>query len=262
MKRYQRSFRFVFGAAALGLMIFLLAPLLQTVVSTNWLDFYFALQDEQLLRSIRVTFGAALLATILGLIGGVPLAFLLARRVFRGRRLVQAFVNLPVIIPHTAAGVSLLLVFGRYGWLGRGFGALGITFTDSIAGITVAMAFVSLPYLVNAAREAFAMTSEELELAATVDGASAWQAFWLVTLPQAWRGILSGAVMMWARGVSEFGAIVILAYHPKVVPVLVYERFESFGLSAALPVALFLLIIALVVFGLLNFVILPGDKKQ
>ncbi len=116
------------------------------------------------------------------------------------------------------------------------------------------MAFVGLPFLVNAAREAFALVDPEYELAALADGASPWQAFWHVTLPQAWRGVLTGALMMWARGVSEFGAVVILAYHPKVVPVLVYERFEGFGLAAAQPVAVVLIVSALLVFVLLNLV--------
>jgi molybdate/tungstate transport system permease protein len=90
--------------------------------------------------------------------------------------------------------------------------------------------------------------------AALVDGASPWQAFWYVMLPQAWPGVLACALMMWARGVSEFGAVVILAYHPKVVPVLVYERFEGFGLAAAQPLALLLILSALLVFVLLNTV--------
>jgi molybdate/tungstate transport system permease protein len=82
-----------------------------------------------------------------------------------------------------------------------------------------------------------------------------------VTLPLAWRGVLGGAVMMWARGISEFGAVVILAYHPKIVPVLVYERFEGFGLSAALPVAVLLILTVLVVFGLLRLALLPENKE-
>ena len=90
------------------------------------------------------------------------------------------------------------------------------------------------------------------ELAALADGASRWQAFGHVALPLAWPGVLSGALMMWARGVSEFGAVVILAYHPKVVPVLVYERFEGFGLSAAQPVAAILIFAALLAFVALN----------
>ncbi len=262
MKRYRRSLLAVFGSASVLLVIFMLAPLVQTLLGTNWRDFLTAFTDEELIRSTKVTFGSALLATGFGLPGGISLAYLLARRSFRGRRLVQALINLPVIIPHTAAGIALLMVFGRFGWLGRALAPFGITFTDSIAGITVAMAFVSIPYLVNSARESFSMTSQELELAAMVDGASPWQVFWLVTLPQAWRGVLAGAVMMWARGVSEFGAIVILAYHPKVLPVLVYERFASFGLSAAIPATAFLLLVALFVFGVLNFVIMPHHENR
>jgi len=92
---------------------------------------------------------------------------------------------------------------------------------------------------------------------ALTDGASQWQAFLNVTLPLAWRGVLGGAVMMWARGISEFGAVVILAYHPKVATVLVYERFAGYGLDAAQPIALILILIALVVFISLRLVLLP-----
>jgi molybdate/tungstate transport system permease protein len=88
----------------------------------------------------------------------------------------------------------------------------------------------------------------ELERAALIDGASPWQAFWHVSLPQAWRGVLAGALMMWARGISEFGAVVILAYHPKIVPVLVFERFTGYGLTAAQPVAALLVLVALATF--------------
>ena len=124
------------------------------------------------------------------------------------------------------------------------------------------MLFVSLPFLVNMSRDAFSMVDEELERVASTDGASQWQAFWHITLPLAWRGVLGGAVMMWARGISEFGAVVILAYHPKITPVLVYERFEGFGLDAAQPVALLLIIVALVVFILLRLALLPEMKHN
>jgi len=219
-----------------------------------------AFTDPEVLRSISLTFGAAAISTAVAMITGIPLAYLLARRKFVGKRLVEALVNLPVVIPHTAAGVALLLVFGRYGLVGRWLTPLGVTFTDSIAGIVVAMLFVSLPYLVNLSRDAFSLVDEELERVATTDGASPWQAFLQVTLPLAWRGVVGGAVMMWARGISEFGAVVILAYHPKIVPVLVYERFEGYGLDAAQPVALLLILVALVTFILLRLVLLPRQE--
>lgn len=241
-------------------VLFILLPVISTLLSTTPRDFLLSFSDRELLGSIALTFGAAAVATALSLIGGIPLAYLLARRRFRGKRLLEALVNLPVVIPHTAAGVALLLVFGRRGLLGEPLASLGLTFTDNPAGIVVAMMFVSLPFLVNLSRESFEMVEEELERVAMTDGASAWQAFWHVTLPLAGRGVLGGAVMMWARGISEFGAVVILAYHPKIVPVLVYERFTGFGLSAAQPVALLLILVALIVFILLRLVLLPRQK--
>jgi molybdate/tungstate transport system permease protein len=123
----------------------------------------------------------------------------------------------------------------------------------------VAMLFVSVPFLVNLSREAFSMVDEELERVAMTDGANQWQVFWHITLPLALRGVLGGAVMMWARGISEFGAVVILAYNPKIVPVLIYERFEGYGLIAAQPLTLLLILVALVVFILLRLALLP-DK--
>ena len=104
------------------------------------------------------------------------------------------------------------------------------------------------------------MVDEELERAALADGATRWQTFWHVSLPLAWRGVLGGALMMWARGISEFGAVVILAYHPKIVPVLVFERFGGFGLSAAQPIAALLIVVALLVFVLLRLAFQPRQE--
>lgn len=236
-----------------GLLVgFIALPLLRTLTATSLGGLRLALQDPQLQHSLGVTFGGAALATTIGLLTAVPLAYLLARRRFRGRGLVEAVVMLPVIVPHTAAGVALLLVFGRYGLMGQAFARLGVTFTDSVAGIVLAMLFVSAPFLVTASREAFALVDTELERVALSDGASPLQAFWHVTVPLARRGILAGALMMWARGISEFGAVVILAYHPKVMTVLVYERLQGFGLEAALPATAVLILVALLAIALLR----------
>lgn len=257
MNRSRRVLDVVFGVLGGVLMLFLVLPLISAVLATTPADFIKACLDPEVLRSIGLTFSAGALATALALLTGVPLAYLLARRRFRGKRLLEAIVNLPIVIPHTAAGVALLLVFGRRGLVGRWLLPLGWTFTDTLAGVVVAMLFVSVPFLVNLSREAFALVDEELERVARTDGATAWQAFRHVALPQAWRGVLGGAVMMWARGISEFGAVVILAYHPKIVPVLVYERFEGLGLRAAQPVALLLILVAVVAFLLLRLALLP-----
>lgn len=255
-------FDLFFSLAGGLLLLFLLLPLVSMLLSTTPHGFLIAFTDPEVLHSIILTFTAAAIATALAFVTGIPLAYLLARRRFAGRHLVEALVNLPVVIPHTAAGVALLLVFGRYGMIGRWLSPFGLTFTDNLAGIVVAMLFVSMPYLVNLSRDAFLLVDEELERVAMIDGASHWQAFLKVSLPIAWRGVLGGAVMMWARGISEFGAVVILAYHPKIVPVLVYERFEGLGLVAAQPVALLLILVALVSFLLIRLLLLPGNRED
>ena len=245
-------FRWGFTAAAAVLVLFVILPLAVTLLATSPGDFFQTLIDAEVLHSLGLTFGAAAIATAIAILGGVPLAYLLARTQWRGKRFIEGVITLPVVIPHTAAGIALLMVFGSKGILGQAFGAVGILFTDRLAGIVVAMMFVSLPFLVNMSQEAFALVDPEMERVALIDGASPLQAFWFVTLPQAWRGIASGAMMMWARGMSEFGAVVILAYHPRIVPTLVYERFNGYGLAAARPVALILILAALLVFSLLR----------
>ncbi|MFZ5819210.1 MAG: ABC transporter permease [Chloroflexota bacterium] len=262
MKRRNLFFNFVFSFLGSLLLLFIVLPLVSTLLGTTPEQFLLALADPEVLRSVGLTFGAAATATGLALLTGVPLAYLLARRRLHGKRLVEALVNLPIVIPHTAAGVALLLVFGRRGLLGQWLTPLGVTFTDNFGGIVVGMLFVSLPFLVNMSREAFALVDDELERVALIDGASAWGAFWYVALPLAWRGVLGGAVMMWARGISEFGAVVILAYHPKIVPVLIYERFNGFGLDAAQPVATLLIIVAIAVFIFLRVSLLPEGANK
>ncbi len=242
----------LFSLAGLVLLIFILLPIASTLFSTPAGSLWATLYDAEVARSIGVTFLASTIATGLAVLTGIPLAYILARKRFPGKHLVESIVDLPIVIPHTAAGIALLLVFGSQGIFGKALTSIGLTFTDSLAGIVVAMGFVSLPYLVTPSRESFSLIEVEMEQAALVDGASPWQAFWSVSLPQAKRGILSGILMMWARGISEFGAVVILAYQPKIIPVLIFERFEGFGLSAAQPVALLLILVVLAVFILLR----------
>ena len=235
----------------------MLLPLFSTLLGTPVTALWETLVDSEVQSALGLTFYAAAWATALVMLTGVPLAYLLARHEFPGKRWIEGIVNLPIVVPHTAAGIALLMVFGRQAPVGRALGTVGLRFTDDVPGIVVGMLFVSLPYLVNTAREAFAMVDPELEGVAQTMGASRWQAFLYVTLPLAWRGIVAGAVMMWGRGISEFGAVVILAYHPKIIPVLVYERFAGFGLNAARPVAVILILASLAVFVLLQVLLVP-----
>jgi molybdate/tungstate transport system permease protein len=261
-RRARRLFPLALGIAGVALVALVALPVLAIVLGTSPGSVGAALGEHDVRWSLWVTVVSALTATGVGLLLGVPLAYLLARRHFPGKRLVEGLIDLPIVLPHTAAGVALLVVYGHDGILGRLLAPLGLTFTDALPGIVVAMMFVSVPFLVDSAKEAFIAVDQRYEQVARTLGASQAMAFWRVALPLAWRGVLAGAVMMWARGISEFGAVVILAYNPKIIPTLVYERFEGFGLKAAEPVALIVIVVALVVFVALRVLLSPRTKER
>ena len=233
------------------ILLFVIAPLLGMVVATSFGDLSEAAADAQVVESIKVTMLAALFATACSAVAGIPLAYLLARKRFPGRTLVMAIIDLPIIIPHSAAGIALFAVLGRRSMLG---GLLGDGLTGTTAAVSIAMAFVSLPFLVNAAREAFNAVPQRLERVARTLGATPARVFFTISLPLAWRGILSGMILMWARGISEFGAVVIVAYHPMTTPVLVFDRFTSYGLAYARSAAVLLIIICVAIFVVLRVV--------
>ena len=202
--------------------------------------------DAELQRALGLTAVAATLATLVTLVLGTPLAYLLARNRLPVGSLVAALVELPLLIPHPVAGIALLIAFGRASPAGAALARMGLGIVGSPLGIGVAMLFVSAPLYVSAAREAVARVDQRYEDVARTLGDSQWRAVRRVTLPLAGRGLLAAAVVMWARAVSEFGAIVILTYNPKVASVLSYDRFTAFGLDAALPVAAVLVLLALI----------------
>jgi molybdate/tungstate transport system permease protein len=257
--RGDHALSVVVALAASLFLLFVAAPLVGLVGSGGARGLRALFSDAELRGAIVLTIGTATLATLLGVLGATPVAYALARGRFRGRSLLAALLDLPLLIPHPVAGIALLLVLGRNTPLGSGLWALGMQITGSVTGIVCAMLFVSAPLYVSAAREAFDRVDPRFEGVARTLGDSRYQALRRVTLPLAWRGLLAAAIVMWARAVSEFGAIVILVYNPKVASVLSYERFTAFGLREALPVAAVLVLLALIPLTALRM--LRGDER-
>lgn len=242
----HRTASVVAGLCGSIFLLFLVAPIARLVVGGGRSGVGALFTDAELRRSLWLTAVTATLAMAAGALGGTPLAYLLARRPFRGKAVVAAVLDLPLLIPHPVAGIALLLVLGRQSAVGRALLHAGIQVAGSPIGIICAMVFVSAPLYISAAREAFARVDPRYESVARTLGDPAWRAFRRVTLPLSRRGLIAAAVVMWARAVSEFGAIVILTYNPKVASVLSYDRFTGFGLTEALPVAAVLSILALI----------------
>ena len=240
-------------------MIFILLPVVATI-SVQFYDFNEltkAMSDKTVWDSIFLTYYAALISTLIAIIFGTPLAYILSRYDFQGKSIVEGIVDVPVVIPHTVAGIALLAVFGSNGLIGS---FSPIKFVDALPGIVVAMLFVSIPIYLNTAKEGFASVNLRLEQVARTLGASPAKVFFTISLPLVIRHIAAGAIMAWARAISEFGAVVVIAYYPMVAPTLIYERFLSTGLSAARPIAVILILLSLAVFVILR--ILLWNKKE
>ncbi|CAN5856748.1 hypothetical protein BH11GEM2_BH11GEM2_24660 [soil metagenome] len=210
------------------------------------------LMDAELQQALLLTALAATTATAITILLGTPLAYLLARHRMPAQAVVGALIELPLLIPHPVAGIALLLAFGRASPAGAALAAAGLRIVGSPFGIGLAMLFVSAPLYVSAARESIARVDARYEAIARTLGDSEWTAVRRITLPLARRGLLAAAIVMWSRAVSEFGAIVILTYNPKVASVLSYDRFTAFGLDAALPVAAVLVLLAMIPLTLLR----------
>jgi molybdate/tungstate transport system permease protein len=258
MNRYG-LFNWIFLILSSLILLFLVAPLLGLFFQTGFEEFLDTANDKEVQESIWLTIWVSFLATFIFAIAAVPFAWMLARKDFPLKSVVQGIIDLPIVLPHTAAGIALLGFISREGLLGKMADSVGFSLVNNPAGIALAMAFVSLPFLINSARDGFASVPEKLEKAALNLGASWTRVFFSVSIPLAWRSIITGFVMMFARGMSEFGAVVIIAYHPMIAPVLIYDRFSSFGLSYARPAAVLFIIVALIIFTGLR---LLGEKRK
>jgi molybdate/tungstate transport system permease protein len=252
-RRYPLSLAFsVIGSILLLFTVFTLLNMVARQVIYDFGGLVDTATDSFVLESIGLTLYASFLSTIFAVIFGTPLAYVLARHDFRGKSLIEAVIDVPVIIPHSVAGIALYVLLMSRSPVGSVFASIGIVFEDHLGGIVAAMAFVSASLYVNAARDGFQSVDPRLERVARTLGANQWEAFSRVTLPLAVKSLLSGAILSWARGISEFGAVVMIAFYPMIAPILIYYRFTTMGLSGSQPIAVMLIIICLSVFLVLR----------
>jgi ABC-type sugar transport system ATPase subunit/ABC-type sulfate transport system permease component len=230
------------GLAAL-LALYLVAPLLAGIAQGRWAKWH-DIDTRALLDACAVSIASASVATLLIALGGIPLGYLLARMQGRLSVVVGFLVQLPLALPPLASGILLLFLVGYSSPLGR---ATAGALTDSFAGIVLAEVFVAAPFLVIAARSAFASIDPVLEGVGATLGRRPFEVFFRISLPMAWPSVLSGMLLAWLRAFGEFGATVMVAYHPYSLPVYTYVAFGAQGLPAMLPVLLPTLVLALLV---------------
>jgi len=247
------SLTLAFSVLGSILILFLAVPVLLLYLTTPVESMLGIPYDEEAVRAVLLSLLAATTSTGISLLFGIPLAFILARYTFSSKSFVEAVVDLPLVIPHSVAGIAVLVAYSSRSTVGGLLNNLGIVIEDSFWGIVAAMTFVSATILINAARDGFQAVDREYEHVARTLGAPLHRVFFSVYLPLSFKPILSGAIMTWARAMSEVGAILVVAYFPKIAPILIVDRFMNYGLAASQPIACTLLTISIAIFMVLRF---------
>ncbi len=237
--------------SALVLVTFLALPVGVLLLRAIQPDAVASLALPVAAEALRLSIVTTLISLAVIIVGGTPLAYLLARYEFRGRAVLDAIVDLPVVLPPVVAGVALLLVFGRRGLLGEPLADAGLTVVFTTAAVVLAQVFVASPFYVRALKVGFAAVPRELESAALTDGADQVQAFLRITVPIAFPSFVEGVVLAWARALGEFGATIVfagsLAGRTRTLPLAIFAALER-DLDAAVALSAVLTAVAAVMF--------------
>ncbi|MBI3960016.1 MAG: molybdate ABC transporter permease subunit [Chloroflexi bacterium] len=251
----------IWQGLALPLLVFLLLPLAALLWRTELDQLWVHLADPIAAQAIRLSLQTTTTSTLLIVLLGTPVAYLLARREFPLRRVVDTLIDLPTVLPPAVAGLGLLMAFGRRGWLGAPLELFGIEIAFTSVAVVLAQVFIASPFYVRAAAGGFASIESELEQAASLDGASQWQVFRFITLPLVRMSLLSGLVMSWARALGDFGATIIFAGNfpgrTQTMPLAIYLGFEL-DLNVALALSVILIACAFVVLMVVKWLLGEG----
>lgn len=241
---------------AAPLLLFILLPIVSLFLRSSITDIIHNLNNRQVSQAITLSLSTSIVSTLLTLLFGTPISYLLATRRFRGHNFIDTIIDLPTVLPPSVAGVALLLAFGRNGVIGGLLAKAGITIPFTFIAVVMAQMFIASPLYVKAATIGFAHVDKQLIQAAELDGANRWQIFRYIFIPLSGKSLLSGSVMTWARALGEFGATIIFAGNfpgrTQTMPLAVYIGFEI-----SMNVALTLSII-LICFSFLTLIIVKG----
>ena len=228
--------RFVFVLSLLsGILFFLLfSPVLSLIGTSSLSGLLLALNNTEALSAIALTVYTSGLTALVAVLLGVPLGYLLGKYQFPGRSLIDSIIEIPLMIPHTVAGIALITIFGSAELVGAVFNGYGIKLTNNVLAIVLTLIFVSATYTVKQVEEAIKSLDPKLELVSRSLGASSTFTFVKVTLPNIWRSVVTGAILTWARASSEVGALFIMAYYPAVASILIWNLYAGYGLHESI----------------------------
>jgi len=226
--RYLRHLGLIIASAPM--VLFLAIPMIALVAQAPLEEIIARLTDRQVSMAIALSVYTTITTTCVTVALGTPLAYLMARYRFRGKKMLDTLIDLPLVLPPSAAGIALLLTFGRHGILGERLADLGLQIPFTPLAVVLAQTFVSAPFYIRATMNGIASVDSSLEEAGMVDGAGTLRLFWSITFPLARVAMISGAIMTWARALGEFGATIIFAGNfpgrTQTIPIAIYLGFN------------------------------------
>ena len=255
------------GYTVLYLSLIVLIPLATLFFKTataSWEHGYQTLTDPQVLASFRLSFAASLMAAGINAVFGFLVAWMLVRYAFPGKRLVDALVDLPFAMPTAVSGIALTAIYADNGWIGRWLHPLGIKSAFSPLGITIALTFIGLPFVVRTLQPALEDLDLEIEEAAASLGANRWQTFMRVILPAILPALLTGLALAFARALGEYGSVVFIAgnipMETEIAPLLIMAKLEQFDYPGATAIATAMLVASFVI--LLSINLMQGWHRR
>jgi sulfate/thiosulfate transport system permease protein len=258
-RRVIPGFGLTLGFTLLYLGLIVLLPLSATFLKTatlGWGKFWALATEPRVLASLRLTFGASFAAASLNLVAGLLIAWVLVRYRFPGKRLADALVDLPFALPTAVAGIALTTLYAKNGWIGRLVEPLGWKIAFTPLGIFIALTFISLPFVVRTVQPVLEDLEPQFEEAAATLGASRWQTFWRVLLPELWPSLLTGFALAFARAVGEYGSVVFISGNmpmkTEITPLLIVTKLEQYDYAGATAIAVVMLVISFALLLIIN----------
>ena len=258
-RRVLPGFGLTLGYTLFYLSIIVLIPLTALIFKTftlTWDEFWFAISAPRVLASYKLTFGASFIAACVNLVFGLLIAWVLVRYQFPGKKIVDAFVDLPFALPTAVAGISLTALLAGNGWVGQYFEPFGIQLAFNPNGVVIALIFIGLPFVVRTVQPVLEDSEKELEEAATSLGATRWQVFTKVILPSITPALLTGFAMAFARAIGEYGSVIFIAGNmpmvSEITPLLIITKLEQYDYAGATSIAVVMLAMSFIMLLAIN----------
>ena len=258
--RVLPGFGLSLGFTLAYLSLIVLIPLSAVFIKSlgiGWEGLWEILSSERIQKSLQLSFSAAIFAALVNVVFGLLLAWCLVRYSFPGKRLVDALVDLPFALPTAVAGIALTSLYAPTGWIGQYLEPIGIKVAYTPIGITLALIFIGLPFVVRTVQPVLSDLETELEEAAAALGASRLQTITKVIFPILFPALLTGFALAFARGVGEYGSVIFIAgnqpYKTEIAPLLIISRLEEYDYAGATTIAVVMLVISFALLLLINF---------